>query len=249
MSAARHLSDAERRFVTYAAHELRSEITLQLALAESTLADPNADTAALRDMGERVAAACQRQERLLEALLTLARSQYRNLRREPIDLAGTAAEVLRAHDHHNLTSTAGLEPARTTGDPQLVRRLVANLISNAIRHNTPGGRLDVTTHSAAGRATFTIANTGGVVPTGDLPRLFEPFQRVNSHAGPSTDGVGLGLAIVQAIADAHDATVTARAQTAGGLRIDIDFPAEISPKPLVGSSTALTAVAPNQPCT
>jgi K+-sensing histidine kinase KdpD len=63
-----------------------------------------------------------------------------------------------------------------------------------------------------------------VIPTGELPRLFQPFQRCSAQEGPSADGAGLGLAIVQAIADAHGATVNAEARTAGGLRIEIAFP-------------------------
>ncbi len=232
-SAARDVSESERCFAAYAAHELRGEITLQLALAEATLADPNADTAALREMGKGVVAACERQERLLEALLTLARSEYGHLRRETVDLAATATEVLRTYTQHELRRPATLEAARTTGDPQLIERLVANLVANAIRHNIPRGRVDVATYTAAGRAIFTIANTGPVIPTGELTRLFQPFQRLSSRAGPSADGVGLGLAIVQAIANAHDATVNAEARTGGGLRIEIGFPADAWPKPLV----------------
>lgn len=246
MLAARHPFDADRCFIAFAAHELRSEITVQLALAEAMLADPSADAAVLREMGESVAAACLRQERLLDALLTLAYSHHGNLRREPVDLAATAAAALRAHDRHELTGTTALEPARTTGDPQLIGRLVANLVSNAIRHNRRGGRLDVATHTAAGRASFTIANTGHVVPTCDLQRLFQPFKQLSPHTKRSTEGVGLGLAIVQAIADAHEATITAQAQTGGGLRIDVDFPAERRAKPLA-ASTALTAVGHSQP--
>jgi signal transduction histidine kinase len=176
-------------------------------------------------MGGRIVAACERQERLLDALLTLSRSECRRLRREPVDLAATAAEVLRAHDHHGLTGSTALELARTTGDPQLVERLVANLVANAVRHNIPGGRIDIETYTAAGRAIFTIANTGPLIPAGELTRLFQPFQRLSPDARRSADGVGLGLAIVQAIADAHDATVTARARTGGGLGIDVAFPA------------------------
>jgi signal transduction histidine kinase len=224
---ARDVSDADEYFVAYAAHELRGEITVQLTLAQATLADPHADTAALREMGQGVVAACWRQERLLEALLTLARGEYGHVRREPVDLAATAVKALRAHDHHGLRTTTALEPARTTGDPQLIERLVANLVANAIRHNIPGGRLDIATCTAAGRATFTIANTGPVIPAGELTRLFGPFQRLSNHSGPSDDGFGLGLAIVQAIADAHDATLTAQARTGGGLRIEIDFRAEL----------------------
>jgi signal transduction histidine kinase len=223
---ARALSDPDRCFVAYAAHELRGEIAIQLALAEVTLADPNADTAALREMGECVVAGCERQERLLEALLTLAWSEHGLLRRKPVDLAATTAEVLRAHDHHRLRRTTALEPARTTGDPQLIARLVANLVANAVRHNIPGGLLDVATSTVAGRAILTIANTGPVIPTGELTRLFQPFQRLSPHPDPSADGFGLGLAIVKAIATAHNATLTAQARTGGGLRIATDFPAE-----------------------
>jgi signal transduction histidine kinase len=222
--AARKVPEADRSFVAYAAHELRGGIAVQRTLAEATLADPHADTAALREMGEEVVAVCERQERLLEALLTLARSDVRHLRREPIDLAATAGEVLRAQNHHGLTSTTSLEPARTDGDPQLIEHLVANLVANAVRHNNPGGRLDVATFTAPGSAILTIANTGPVIPTGELTRLFQPFQRLGSHQGPPAEGVGLGLAIVQAIANAHDATLTTQSPAGGGLVIDVAFP-------------------------
>jgi signal transduction histidine kinase len=218
-------SEADLCFIAFAAHELRGEITLQLALAGAALADPDADTSALRRMGEQVAAACRRQERLLEALLSLARSEYGRLRREPVDLAATAAEVLRTFSQRDVRRTTTLETARTTGDPELITRLVANLVANAVHHNIRNGRVGVATYTTAGRAIFTIANTGPVVPTGELTRLFQPFQRLSSNAGPSATGAGLGLAIVEAIAKAHDATVSARARIRGGLRIDIAFPA------------------------
>jgi signal transduction histidine kinase len=217
-------------FLAYAAHELRGAITLQLALAEATLADPTADRAALRAMGEGVVAACDRQERLLEALLTLSQGEFGRLRREPVELAAIAAQALQSRDHGALTVQTKLGPAWTAGDPHLIERLVANLLDNADRHNVPGGRINVATYTAAGRAIFTIANTGPVIPNCELTRLFQPFQRLISHACPSAVGVGLGLAIVQAIANAHNATVTAHARTGGGLRIHIDFPADTCPK-------------------
>ena len=211
----------QHRFLAYAAHELRGSITLQRALAEVALADPDADATALREMGERVVVACRRQEQLLEALLALSRSECARLPREPVDLAATVADVLRAHDHRGLRSSTRLELARTTGDPRLVERLVANLVANAVAHNVPGGMLDIVTYTAAGRAVFAIANTGPLVPPGELRRLFQPFHRL----GASAEGVGLGLAIVQAVADAHHARVTAHARTGGGLGIDVAFPA------------------------
>jgi len=215
--------ETQQRFLAYAAHELRGEITLQLTLAQASLADPNADAGTLREMGEDVVAACWRQERLLEALLTLARSEYGHLRREPVDLAVTAAEVLRGHARHGLRSAAQLESAQTTGDPQLIERLVANLVANAVRHNVRGGRIDVTTYAGTQHAIFTIANTGPVIPAGELVGLFQPFRRLSFHGRPAADGVGLGLAIVHAIANAHDAALTAHAPTGGGLVIEVAF--------------------------
>lgn len=211
-------------FAAYAAHELRGEITFQRTLVEVALADPDAGTTALRMMGEEVMAACDRQAQLIEALLTLARGECDELAREPTDLARTAASALRAHDHHTLRRTASLEPARMTGNPHLLERLVGNLVDNAVRHNTPGGSLHLATYTASGRANLSIANTGPVIPPDELTRLFQPFQRMPPHSDSVADGVGLGLAIVQAIATRHDGTVDAEAPATGGLRIDVRFP-------------------------
>lgn len=211
-------------FAAYAAHELRREVTLQLALAGIVLADPDADATALREMGERVVAGCKRQERLLEALLTLACSEPGQLRREPIDLAAAAEDVLRAQDPPPLHRVATLEPAVTLGHPELVECLVTNLLENAVRHNIPYGSVELATHTATGRAVLEIANTGPVIPAGEVSRLFQPFQRLGSPSG-AADGAGLGLAIVQTIADGHDATIHAHPRPGGGMNISVSFPA------------------------
>jgi signal transduction histidine kinase len=206
-------------FAAYAAHELRTPLATQRALLELALADRSADVACWREIGEDVLDACRRQEHLLDACLTLARSQSGAQRREPLDLSTIAADTLEAHDLRDLELVGDLEPVWTAGDPDLLERLVSNLISNAIRHNVVGGRVEIVTRTEPGRAHLTVTNTGRVVPVADLRRLFQPFQRLAS------DGFGLGLAIVQAIADAHDAAVSARARPGGGLRIDVGFPA------------------------
>jgi signal transduction histidine kinase len=212
------------RFAACVAHELRTPLATQRALLELGLADRNADVTTWREIGEDVLGACRQQERLLEACLVLARSQGRERRCEPLDLAATAADALRAHDLNDLESAVALEPTWTTGDPALLERLAANLVSNAIRHNIVGGRIEVATRTNARRAHLTVANTGPFVPAAVLQRLFQPFQRFNPNPRASSEGVGLGLAIVQAIADAHDATITANARTGGGLGIDVAFP-------------------------
>jgi signal transduction histidine kinase len=219
------MREARDSFAAFVAHELRTPLASQRALLELALADQNADVASWREIGEDVLGACRRQERLLEACLTLARSQGRAQRCEPVDLAAIAAGALRAHDLGNLESLIALEPAWTSGDPDLLERLVANLVSNAIRHNTIGGRIQVTSSVREGHAVLCVANTGPPIPASELHRLFLPFQRLESNAGVAGDGVGLGLAIVHAIANAHDATVTAQARPSGGLGITVVFSA------------------------
>jgi signal transduction histidine kinase len=217
--------EGQEGFAACVAHELRTPLATQRALLELALADPNADVASWREIGEDVLGACRQQERLFEACLTLARSQGRMQRCEPVDLAMIAAEALRAHDLQGLESVLALGPASVTGDPALLERLAANLVSNAIRHNIVAGRIEVETRVESGRAVLSVANTGLLVPAGELQRLFQPFQRLNSNPRTCGDGVGLGLAIVEAIARAHGASVVARARGGGGLELDVSFPA------------------------
>lgn len=223
-------SSAAARFAAFVAHELRTPIAVQRTLVEVALADPDADTSALREMGERVLASCIRQQRLIDALLDLSRSGRGLARQEPVDLAPLVREALRAHDLTGFERVVALAPAWTRGDAELVARLVGNLVSNAVRHNTVGGRVEVATSADAGRALFSVSNSGPPIPAGELPRLFQPFQRLASHPPDAGEGVGLGLAIVQAIADAHGATVTARARPAGGLAVDVGFLAAARPR-------------------
>jgi signal transduction histidine kinase len=222
--AERARAEGEERFAAYIAHELRSPLAAQRALLELALTDPLADTASWRIVAEDVLDACMEQERLLKACLALARSRCALTRHDPVDLAAITAEALRAHDLCGLESVVALEPAWTTGDPSLVERLAANLVSNAIRHNVVGGRIEVETRAESGRAVLMVANTGPLVPAADVQRLFQPFQRLNSNPRSFSDGVGLGLAIVKAIADVHDAIVTATARVGGGLEIHVSFP-------------------------
>jgi signal transduction histidine kinase len=220
--------DAQRRFVANASHELRTPLTLERALVEVALADPDASVESLRATLRQVLAAGEEQERMIEALLTLSRSQRGLDRREPVDLATVTARVLRNTEPDGLAIEATLEPARTTGDPRLLERLVANLIENAVQHNRPGGWIDVATDTAAGAATITVTNSGRLVPGEELARLFQPFQRLD---GERTNGVdsrrlGLGLSIVQAIATAHGAELESSALPDGGLRVHVRLTAD-----------------------
>jgi signal transduction histidine kinase len=226
---------AQRQFVANASHELRTPLARQRALVQVAIADPNATVKTLRAAHTRVLAAGAEQERLIEALLTLTRAQRGVERREPFDLARLASSIVRARrseaESRGLEIHAALSTAPTAGDPRLVESLLANLVDNALRYNVPGGRVDVTTAVRGGRSLLSISNTGAVVPAAAVERLFQPFQRLGSDRTRRGDeGSGLGLSIVKAIADAHDATVIARPQPEGGLHVDVSFPAPEVPR-------------------
>ncbi len=226
--------DAERQFVANASHELRTPLARERTVMEVALGDPDATVESLRAAGERVLASGEQQERLIEALLMLARSQRGLDHREPCDLRAIASEVLAAREPElaraSLRLRCDLRGAATAGDPWLAERLVANLIDNAIKHNLPGGELEVQTTLAGRHAIIQVANTGPAIPAAEIDRLVQPFQRLShGRAGPHGTGLrrgfGLGLSIVAAIAAAHDAQLALRPRPGGGLIAAVSFPA------------------------
>jgi len=219
--------ESQRQFVANASHELRTPITLERTLVEVALADPGADEESLRGACRRVLAASEEQERTIEALLTLARSQRGTESRQALRLDAVAAEVLRSIRPEGVRVEAELEPAPTTGDGALLERLVGNLVENALRYNLErGGWVAVRTGVRDGRATLRVANSGPAVSAEEAPALTEPFRRLN---GSRTDGrgVGLGLSIVAAIASAHGAELAVAPASEGGLSVEVRFPAMV----------------------
>ena len=215
--------EAQRQFVANASHELRTPLTLERTLLELALSDPNASIESYRHTCEQLLAVGEQHERLIEALLTLSRSQRGIDSHQPVDLAAIASAAAAAVDHDGLAFDIAIKPARTTGNPRLVERLVANLVGNAIQHNVEDGTVSLTTETRGGRAILEIANSGPTIPPAELDRLFQPFQRLDGSR-TNSNGLGLGLSIVRAIADAHDATITTDAPADGGLRIGVSFP-------------------------
>jgi signal transduction histidine kinase len=216
--------DAQRQFVANASHELRTPLTYERTLLEVVLADPDADTKALRHACEQLLVNGEHQERLIEALLTLSRSQRGVERRESVDLAGIVASCVRAHDTNGLAFDVSLQPAWVSGDPRQLERLATNLIANAVRHNVPGGSVEVRTERRDGEAVLSVANSGPEVPDHHVARMFEPFERLDGGR-IGADGLGLGLSIVQAVAEAHDASLTATPREGGGLAVEVALPA------------------------
>lgn len=220
--------EAQRQFVANASHELRAPLTRQRALIQVALADPQASLASLRSAHERVLASERHLEQMIDALLTLTRGQAGLQRREQLDLATLASKAVLARESEaagrGLDVRATLTPAPTVGDPRLLERLVANLLDNAIRHNIPRGHIQVTAGARQQHAFLSVENSGPPVPPDELPRLLQPFQRLHGTRTTHGNGNGLGLAIVRAIATAHDATLTAQPRPQGGLTVEVVFP-------------------------
>jgi signal transduction histidine kinase len=224
---------AQRTFVANASHELRTPLTLDRTLLQVALRSPNATLEQWRATGQELLASGQQQERILEALLTLATSQAGTSRHRPVDLSEVTTARLRAAraqiQRQRLHLQASLSPAPLCGDPDLIDRLTANLLDNAIQHNTPDGTIDITTGASNGHAVLTVANTGPLISPAQVNRLFQPFHRLTGRTG-NGNGHGLGLSIVAAIATTHRADVAAHARPDGGLHIQISFPASRTQK-------------------
>jgi len=223
---------AQRQFVANASHELRTPLARQRTLLEVALRDKQATNASLRTACERALAAGEQQERLIAALLTLARGERGLDAFEPFDLGavatGALAGVRDEAEARGVTVTADLGAAPALGDSRLAEQLAANLADNAIRYNVAGGQVEIGTGDRDGRAFLAVSNTGPVIPPDQLGRLFQPFQRLDpgrSGSGPERGGLGLGLAIVSAIAAAHGAELRAVTRAAGGLAVEVVFPA------------------------
>lgn len=227
--------EAQRRFAANASHELRTPLTAERTLLEVALDDPSTTPEGWRSTSQEVLVSNREQERLIDALLTLASSESGLDRHEPVDLSAMVARVVLARqtdaDRLGLSVQIATRPAILDGEPILIERLVANLVDNALIHNIEGGRIDIATGSEEASAVLSVANTGPVIPPAEMDRLFEPFQRLDERRTRHASGHGLGLTIVRAIAATHGARVTAQAPPPGGLVISISFPPAITESP------------------
>lgn len=212
--------EAQRRFAANASHELRTPLATQRALIEVSMSSAlSPDGVEL--LSRQLLATNERNERLIEGLLTLTETDRGLVSATHVRLdaiaADTVAQYRQAIDGRQLHLTVELAPVTVIGEPPLLERLVANLVENAVKYNEPNGSISVTVHEG----TLRVTNTGPVVPAELVPRLIEPFRRMSGDRLDHGTGVGLGLTIVRSIVQAHGGQLTITAQPQGGLAVEV----------------------------
>src|SRR3989441_4829172 len=217
----------QQRFAANASHELRTPLAITQTLLDVARNDPNRDNGELVD---RLHAVNTRAIDLTEALLLLTRADQRSFTREPVDLSLIAEEatetLLPLAEKHGVTIGTSGDMTPTIGSHALLLQLTANLVHNAIVHNLPEqGTVWVTTSVHPKSVVLTVENTGEKLTPQLVSTLAEPFQRGTKRIRTDHAGVGLGLAIVNSITQAHDGTLTLTPRPAGGLCVTVQLPA------------------------
>jgi two-component system sensor histidine kinase VanS len=217
----------QQRFAANASHELRTPLAVTQTLLDVARNDPNRGHDELVD---RLHFVNTRAIDLTEALLLLSRADQRSFAREPVDLSLIAEEasetLLPFAEKRGLTIETSGDATPTTGSPALLLQMATNLVHNAIVHNLPDqGTVWVTTSAQPGRVALTVENTGEKLSPQLVSTLSEPFQRGTQRIRTEHTGIGLGLAIVNSITQAHDGTLTLTARVGGGLAVTVELPA------------------------
>jgi len=221
-----HIAE-QRRFAANASHELRTPLAITQTLLDVARNDPNRDSGELVD---RLHVINTRAIDLTEALLLLSRADQRSFTREPVDLSLIAEEatetLLPLAEKRGISIGTSGDVAPTIGSHALLLQMTTNLVHNAIVHNLPEhGTVWVTTRVGPSAVVLAVENTGETLAPHLVSTLVEPFQRGTERIRTDHAGVGLGLAIVRSITEAHDGTLTLTPRPAGGLRVTVQLPA------------------------
>jgi signal transduction histidine kinase len=228
---ASELGDADRvrrELVANVSHELRTPLGALQALLEN-LADgvEPPDPAALRT----ALAQTERLGRLVAQLLDLSRLESGALHVDhvPFGVRGLLEQAAReqALGDRPVRLKVRVEPGDlvTTGDPERLHQVVANLLDNAVRHSPPEGRVWLSAHAAtAGRTTIVVADEGPGIPPDEAERVFERFHRTDAARATRDGGTGLGLAIARWIVDAHGGVIRAEPREPHGCRMVVEIP-------------------------
>jgi heavy metal sensor kinase len=236
----------QRQFMADASHELRTPVSVIQTAAEVTLDRPSREEAEYRDAMSVVCEQSARLGRMVEDMLVLARADaggYALIRRllyadEVVEECVRAVSMVAAtHDIRIVTKMQN--DVSLYADDHLLRRLVMNLLDNAVQYTPPGGQVTVTLKSDAHVVTLAVSDTGPGIPALDRERVFERFVRLDL-ARTNTTGAGLGLSIARWIAERHDGTLSLEENDSGGCLFTVCLPT--SPSKVAGNPTSRTEV-------
>jgi two-component system phosphate regulon sensor histidine kinase PhoR len=232
LTGRRRLEVLRRDFVANASHELKTPVAAIRVLAESledALDDEDRGTA--RRFVGRIGEEAERLGRLVKDLLDLSRVERGTLAIEPVDMVALVKDVTgrsaRQAAERQLDLRTDLQPGvAVRGDRAQLALLVSNLVENAIQYTQPGGQVRVDLRAeGSGGARIVVADTGMGIPSGQLPRIFERFYRIDKARDRQTGGTGLGLAIVRHVAESHGGRVAVDSELGRGSTFTATLPA------------------------
>jgi len=235
--------ERQTRFTADASHELRTPLASQMAELEWALARrrSDADYAGSLRVCMKVA---QRMRAIVEGLLTLARADAGAIqpRRESVDLTALAREIIAAAStsaaERGIDLRTDGETVIVNGDPDRLRELISNLVSNAVQYSSTGGRVTCSISTSEGTAILDVSDDGLGIDAEDLPHVFERFYRANKARSRVVGGAGLGLAISKWIVESHGGKIRCDSAVGQGTQVTVELPAGRSGKdrPLVSTA-------------
>lgn len=226
MERVQNQMSAQRRFVSNAAHQLRTPLALIQTQASFAAREP--DTARRDEALQALRSSTRQTSRLASQLLTLSRAEpgSRRPRHDLIDLSAAASDILAAQAEEALRRhiDVGLEthgPVLVAGDGTMLREMLVNLVDNAIRYCPANGRVTVAVHKSESMAVLTVEDNGPGIPPAEREHVFERFYRV---IGTESEGSGLGLSIVREVVDSSGGSVSLSDPPGGGLLVTVHLP-------------------------
>jgi signal transduction histidine kinase len=230
------LLDRERRFVQDASHELRTPITValgQVELISRTTGDPQ-----LREDAGIAVEELIRLRRLSDRLLLLASFEEAPATTFPTEIDGLATDVIRRWSATSRNWSRGpLARGTVRVDPERVGLALDALVDNAVKHTRPGDRIELSTWRSGGIAGIRVVDEGSGIDPEQLEGIFDRFARSDSGRARGSGGVGLGLAIVRAVAEAHGGSVRATSRLGRGSTFELILPLAGGGTPLPGSAS------------
>jgi heavy metal sensor kinase len=222
--------DETRRFTADAAHELRTPLAVIHNAAEVALSSPR-EADEYRRFLEDILEEEERLKRLAEQLLFLCREDagLTPVSRQPVCLNTIVCQAVEPMGElasaNGLTLCAErLSPCQVLGDPDGLRRLLFNLLDNAIKYTPRGGRVQVRCDCNGESATLTVSDSGIGIPSEHIPHIFERFYRVDPARSRDGGGIGLGLAICRVIVETHGGTIQLDSTEGKGTRVVVTLP-------------------------